>query len=214
MYLPLSIGGPDLTYHSDQLPARPSPEHLLPGYTPGYSYDAVAPAPTTTTTYSPDGLPQNIAFHQQYLNPPPLTTDPKAYQLIAQLPSYGQRLDHGGISCGPSNGAEGKVTAMIPTALPFQDLRKRVVGSQGRRGILPSTNLAERAGIPDNTDGRFPCPRCSKTYLHEKHLRRLFCVILESDPTCVSSVKTPSREATPSNVTSGSVPSDGATQPD
>ncbi|RAL64293.1 hypothetical protein DID88_002185 [Monilinia fructigena] len=42
-----------------------------------------------------------------------------------------------------------------------------VVGSQGRRGILPSA-----PGRPQDADGKFPCPHCTKTYLHAKHLKR------------------------------------------
>ncbi|TWU76501.1 hypothetical protein ED733_007446 [Metarhizium rileyi] len=58
-----------------------------------------------------------------------------------------------------------------------------VVGSQGRRGILPSAPgrpAAPTAGtgakstvIPvKDADGKFPCPHCTKTYLHAKHLKR------------------------------------------
>lgn len=57
-----------------------------------------------------------------------------------------------------------------------------VVGSQGRRGILPSapgrptvqaTGTGKNAMIPaKDADGKFPCPHCTKTYLHAKHLKR------------------------------------------
>ncbi|KAL7627435.1 hypothetical protein AAE478_001628 [Parahypoxylon ruwenzoriense] len=58
-----------------------------------------------------------------------------------------------------------------------------VVGSQGRRGILPSapgrpaaatgTGAAKNTVIPQkDADGKFPCPHCTKTYLHAKHLKR------------------------------------------
>lgn len=60
-----------------------------------------------------------------------------------------------------------------------------VVGAQGRRGILPSapgkeTPLAgssiggsKTTTVPaKDADGKFPCPYCSKTYLHAKHLKR------------------------------------------
>ena len=58
-----------------------------------------------------------------------------------------------------------------------------VVGSQGRRGILPSapgrpavtatTGSAKGAAIPQkDADGKFPCPHCTKSYLHAKHLKR------------------------------------------
>ncbi|EHL02746.1 putative Zinc finger protein [Glarea lozoyensis 74030] len=58
-----------------------------------------------------------------------------------------------------------------------------VVGSQGRRGILPSApgrpppqpsgTGAKNTLIPaKDADGKFPCPHCTKTYLHAKHLKR------------------------------------------
>jgi hypothetical protein len=58
-----------------------------------------------------------------------------------------------------------------------------VVGSQGRRGILPSApgrpapppsgTGAKNTMIPaKDADGKFPCPHCTKTYLHAKHLKR------------------------------------------
>ena len=60
-----------------------------------------------------------------------------------------------------------------------------VVGSQGRRGILPSAAgrppaVGEIAGgsqkgvvaPPKDPDGKYPCEHCPKTYLHAKHLKR------------------------------------------
>jgi hypothetical protein len=57
-----------------------------------------------------------------------------------------------------------------------------VVGSQGRRGILPSApgrvavsaNASGRnAVVPTkDADGKYPCQHCDKTYLHAKHLKR------------------------------------------
>ncbi|KAI1807147.1 fungal-specific transcription factor domain-containing protein [Daldinia bambusicola] len=58
-----------------------------------------------------------------------------------------------------------------------------VVGSQGRRGILPSapgrpaaptgSGASKNTVIPQkDADGKFPCPHCTKTYLHAKHLKR------------------------------------------
>jgi hypothetical protein len=52
-----------------------------------------------------------------------------------------------------------------------------VVGQQGRRGILPSApgrapgNV--KSAIPQkDANGKYPCPHCSKTYQHAKHLKR------------------------------------------
>ncbi|KAL9636225.1 MAG: hypothetical protein Q9164_002951 [Protoblastenia rupestris] len=62
---------------------------------------------------------------------------------------------------------------------------KHVVGSQGRRGILPSaagrppalTASSVNGGknspaLAKDSDGKYPCPHCSKPYLHAKHLKR------------------------------------------
>ena len=63
--------------------------------------------------------------------------------------------------------------------------RSHVVGSQGRRGILPSAagrpdaatvegNASAKSSVVPNkdADGKYPCPHCNKTYLHAKHLKR------------------------------------------
>jgi len=59
-----------------------------------------------------------------------------------------------------------------------------VVGSQGRRGVLPSdpgraappapgSVTANKSMIPaKDADGKYPCPHCNKSYLHAKHLKR------------------------------------------
>lgn len=61
-----------------------------------------------------------------------------------------------------------------------------VVGSQGRRGILPSVHGraapppgsaldgSTRGGVAPqkNEDNKYPCLYCNKTYLHLKHLKR------------------------------------------
>jgi hypothetical protein len=67
---------------------------------------------------------------------------------------------------------------------PQEEAPTHVVGSQGRRGILPSAPgrpavTATGPGASKNTvipqkdeNGKFPCPHCVKTYLHAKHLKR------------------------------------------
>ena len=60
-----------------------------------------------------------------------------------------------------------------------------VVGSQGRRGILPSApgrppppgsalDGSNRNSVTPNknSENKFPCNYCNKTYLHLKHLKR------------------------------------------
>src|SRR6187402_2455723 len=71
-----------------------------------------------------------------------------------------------------------------PMGMQESDAPTHVVGSQGRRGILPSapgrpaapiagTGAAKASVTPvKNEEGKFPCPHCTKTYLHAKHLKR------------------------------------------
>ena len=72
-----------------------------------------------------------------------------------------------------------------PQYIPSQEAEPtHVVGSQGRRGILPSvpgrppppatvTNTSAKSLMPQkDSDGKFPCQHCNKTYLHAKHLKR------------------------------------------
>ena len=60
-----------------------------------------------------------------------------------------------------------------------------VVGSQGRRGILPNAegrppvasadidpSLKANFNPAKGADGKYACPHCQKTYLHAKHLKR------------------------------------------
>lgn len=73
--------------------------------------------------------------------------------------------------------------------LPQQSLQSptdppptHVVGSQGRRGVLPSapgrpvalpgTAVAGKSQPQKDAEGKFPCEHCNKTYLHLKHLKR------------------------------------------
>lgn len=70
-------------------------------------------------------------------------------------------------------------------ATPDNSQPVHVVGSQGRRGILPSANgrpiavasthtsKSSTAGLKkDPSDGKWPCDHCNKRYLHAKHLKR------------------------------------------
>jgi len=115
-----------------------------------------------------------------------------------------------------------------PSLLDNLEPPTHVVGSQGRRGILPSapgrpavtttgTGSTKNAMIPaKDADGKFPCPHCTKTYLHAKHLKRHLlrrkCSVLPPSPQlprpnpthqtpetahiCACSAATPSRAVT------------------
>ncbi|KAJ5963814.1 uncharacterized protein N7479_003690 [Penicillium vulpinum] len=103
-----------------------------------------------------------------------------------------RRPDFNGLPSGAFSYSDGKGWGMTPdvngaNGSPYakEPPRTQVVGSQGRRGILPSvpgratpvTNgvngTAKSTTIPaKDADGKFPCPHCNKTYLHAKHLKR------------------------------------------
>ena len=112
-------------------------------------------------------------------------------QPIAPAPSPGSRappvlrpMPTGGVV--PQQGISSPYTQsqMMPQASMLgENEPTHVVGSQGRRGILPSAPgrpAAPAAGttpaksqVPQkDADGKFPCPHCNKTYLHAKHLKR------------------------------------------
>jgi hypothetical protein len=76
------------------------------------------------------------------------------------------------------------VVGQQPSFMQSEEIPTHVVGSQGRRGILPSapgrpnppvqgSAQATKSLVPQkDADGKFPCPHCNKTYLHAKHLKR------------------------------------------
>ncbi|KAF1982749.1 hypothetical protein K402DRAFT_339747 [Aulographum hederae CBS 113979] len=62
-------------------------------------------------------------------------------------------------------------------ALPPEPEPTHVVGQQGRRGVLPSAPGKSQPGptktVPQkDSEGKYPCPHCNKSYQHAKHLKR------------------------------------------
>ena len=124
---------------------------------------------------------------------PPASTATSSASTVAQTPAQARLPDlrplqpqtpYTGLSSLPSFGASGLVGAQ-----PYMQNHEEpthVVGSQGRRGILPSAPGRAAAPTPGtaaaastksmipakDADGKFPCPHCNKTYLHAKHLKR------------------------------------------
>lgn len=140
-------------------------------------------------------MPHTTA-HQQYPPPPsvlPPASSAQSYpQPIAPAPPRDRRPDFNGLPSGAFSYSDGKGWGMTPdvngaNGSPYakEPPRTQVVGSQGRRGILPSVpgratpvsngvnGTAKSTTIPaKDADGKFPCPHCNKTYLHAKHLKR------------------------------------------
>jgi hypothetical protein len=96
------------------------------------------------------------------------------------MPPGGIGGSMGGLPSLPSTGQLGQQ----PSFNMNEEAPTHVVGSQGRRGILPSapgrpnapaqgSSQSTKSMIPQkDADGKFPCPHCNKTYLHAKHLKR------------------------------------------
>ncbi|KAK3366428.1 hypothetical protein B0H63DRAFT_90353 [Podospora didyma] len=146
-----------------------------------------APPPSGYPMMSNNGYPQQPYPASQSMLPQ-TTTAASHPQPIAPAPSPGGRvppvlrpMPAGGMAQG-MNSPYGQSPLMPQQMLPEGDQPTHVVGSQGRRGILPSAPgrpAAPQAGagtknqIPQkDADGKFPCPHCTKTYLHAKHLKR------------------------------------------
>ncbi|KAH9905192.1 hypothetical protein F4778DRAFT_729021 [Xylariomycetidae sp. FL2044] len=83
----------------------------------------------------------------------------------------------------PSSYDKGSILSYWQTHLQDTEHPTRVVGSQGRRGVLLSAHgkpiaptgseAFNNAVIPEKgTDGRVACTHCTRTYLHVKHLKR------------------------------------------
>ncbi|PWY73662.1 C2H2 transcription factor [Aspergillus heteromorphus CBS 117.55] len=146
---------------------------------------------------NPQAQPQPSPHYPPPHNVLPPASSAQTYpQPIAPAPPRDRRSDFSGLPSGAFSYNDGKGSPWMnpdPVAGPNgaaqyaakEPPRTQVVGSQGRRGILPSvpgratpvTNgvngTAKNTTIPaKDADGKFPCPHCNKTYLHAKHLKR------------------------------------------
>ncbi|GJN72504.1 hypothetical protein PLICBS_006577 [Purpureocillium lilacinum] len=127
---------------------------------PGYATSAAMMPQTATAALHPQPIAPASAGSR---GPPVLLPMPPG----GLVPQAGQ----------PSLYGPGSLTQLNPV-LQEGSQPTRVVGSQGGRGILPTappagTTAAKSTVIPvKDSDGKFPCPHCTKTYLHAKHLKR------------------------------------------
>ena len=137
---------------------------------------------------------QQQHFHPHHGMLPPNTSSQSYPQPIAPAPPRDRRPDLGAMPSGAFSHAENKGPVWAnadgmpnppSTFAQKEPPRTQVVGSQGRRGILPSVpgraaaisnganGTTKSTTIPaKDADGKFPCPHCNKTYLHAKHLKR------------------------------------------
>ena len=142
--------------------SHPPYGHALPHFSTSSSLiSSPAPAFPVSQAY---GTPTSAAF--PHIRPMPAPTS----QAHSISPTYVPNPSFGFANSNDDN-------EMQP--------RTHVVGSQGRRGILPSAE-GKPAAVTSNgntgtkntvipqkdADGKFPCPHCQKSYLHGKHLKR------------------------------------------
>jgi hypothetical protein len=169
-YPPVSAagGGPSQDRYSQHM-TPPAPSMGLPP-------SSMLPQPPNQPT-PPQSYPPQQQTRQNYQQP--LAPAPPRSSMDALGSSYGQHDGRGQAWSGPE-GMPG-----MTSDVGRDPTRTHVVGSQGRRGILPSApgrppvsanglNGSPKGGqIPQkDADGKFPCPNCTKTYLHAKHLKR------------------------------------------
>ena len=180
-------------YGNDTYPARSQPlqasslsspqeQYSQPG-----SYSVYAPAATAFYHGQNANFPQpsqNLPIRQQTT---PVTLNDLGSATYTSAPPTQARLPdllpmpargHGRLASAAERHANQLDTGEEPQPT-------HVVGSQGRRGILPSAagRPAAVAGAstsgqkaaptpPKDAEGKYPCPHCTKNYLHAKHLKR------------------------------------------
>ncbi|KAG0649068.1 Nicotinate catabolism cluster-specific transcription factor [Hyphodiscus hymeniophilus] len=126
--------------------------------------------------YSSSMIPQSSTAMTQPQSIAPAPSNGKMPQPLRPMPPNGMHMQ-------PSMASPyGQNNMMSQPPMMMEEQPTHVVGSQGRRGILPSapgrpavgaTTAAKGSVIPQkDADGKFPCPHCTKTYLHAKHLKR------------------------------------------
>ncbi len=134
-------------------------------------------APQYRTSASMMPQSSTAMSHPQPIAPAPVQN--RMPQQLRPMPPNGMQQNMGGMQSPYGQGTMNMVGPLSDMEPPTH-----VVGSQGRRGILPSapgrppvgslgTGTGKNAMIPaKDADGKFPCPHCTKTYLHAKHLKR------------------------------------------
>lgn len=160
--------------------AQSAPQHHVAAGQPSSTF-----APIMPTGYSAG---QSNGMH---INSTPQSANndsPSGYYSQMPLPQmanppYGNHSRQNSI---PSYGGHAQVSPQGQEMSSASEARMvPVVGSQGRRGILPSApgrapavgsalDGTARGVVPPakNAEGKYPCMYCNKTYLHLKHLKR------------------------------------------
>lgn len=154
-----SHGFPHLSSPAASGSMPPPPSYMSVGSSIGHPHANNSPAQASMPPAS------SIAAHSTHNRLPDIRPMPQSVynSPVSAYQSYGH-------SASMMSGQESEPT--------------HVVGSQGRRGILPSApgraappsggaGASAKSLIPaKDAEGKFPCPHCNKSYLHAKHLKR------------------------------------------
>jgi hypothetical protein len=166
-------------------PSAPhTPATMSMSQTAPNAYSTMSPAHTQGGMLPPSSFSQPYGLTSSSMYPSSSATAMPATTSAAGLPSL-RPMPPGGVGGGPLNGLPSLTSAGLgqrPSFLQNEEAPTHVVGSQGRRGILPSApgrpnapqqGQTGKSMIPQkDADGKYPCPHCNKTYLHAKHLKR------------------------------------------
>lgn len=174
--------------HTPRTPATPNTPNSMGSYAPPPAQQN-AGRPTYPMMHNPYQQHQQSYATSSAMMPQSSVSSAHP-QPIAPAPSPGGRvppvlrpMPAGGVMPQSGLNSPYSQSPMMgqPSLLQESDQPTHVVGSQGRRGILPSApgrpappapgSAAAKAQVPQkDADGKFPCPHCTKTYLHAKHL--------------------------------------------
>ncbi|KAI8297101.1 Respiration factor 2 [Colletotrichum sp. SAR11_59] len=175
-HTPRTPATPNTPGSANNMPAYPQQPGAQAGR--GGPYQQMGQYPPPPQGYGTQSmLPQTTmaSSHPQPIAPAPAS---------GRVPPVLRPMPAGGVMPQPGMNSPYGPGSVLPGGMGDGDQPTHVVGSQGRRGILPSApgrpaatpagpGNAKSTVIPvKDADGKFPCPHCTKTYLHAKHLKR------------------------------------------
>ncbi|KAF2748638.1 hypothetical protein M011DRAFT_525194 [Sporormia fimetaria CBS 119925] len=167
--------------HHQQHQMLPPPSSSGP-YTNGFTQNATASSPQSTTPTTHAMPPMALRTLQPNTHPQPYMIGSTSLGQPSHLPtSMGAPMSHGLSDLRMNPGSHlysGMNSGMLPILSDSQQEPLHVVGQQGRRGVLPThpgrppPTGKTPLNAQKNSEGKFECPHCNKTYLHLKHLKR------------------------------------------
>ena len=214
----LSYAHPGSQAHTPTTPHTPATSSMGGQSSNAYSHmspqNTMGPPSAFNHTY---GMSQSMMYPSSTATSLPSATSSTGLPTIRPMPPGGVS---GQIGLPSMSSAQ---FGNQPAFMQNEEAPTHVVGSQGRRGILPSApgrpnppaqgaTQSTKSMIPQkDADGKYPCPHCNKTYLHAKHLKRhllrrkitlrfeVSVIVTDNlqipatDLTCAICAKTPSR---------------------